>query len=74
MDDGKVDTDDEKLDGLAQAWFLSKYDDKAIVALREAAKLTDDGELDLRRLGLYQILATTQVVLNQQTQVSQKVL
>ena len=33
---------------LAQAWFLSKYDDKAIVALREAAKLTDDGELDLR--------------------------
>ena len=34
VDDGKVDTDDEKLDGLAQAWFLSKYDDKAIVALR----------------------------------------
>jgi hypothetical protein len=49
VDDGKVDTDDEKnWMVLAQAWFLSKYDDKAIVALREAAKLTDDGELDLR--------------------------
>ena len=49
VDDGKVDTDDEKnWIVLAQAWFLSKYDEKAIVALREAAKLTDDGELDMR--------------------------
>ena len=49
VDDGKVETDDEKnWMVLAQAWFLSKYDEKAIVALREAAKLTDDGELDMR--------------------------
>ena len=49
VDDGIVETDDEKnWMVLAQAWFLSKYDDKAIIALREAAKLTDDGELDMR--------------------------
>ncbi|MBI32811.1 MAG: hypothetical protein CMD98_02945 [Gammaproteobacteria bacterium] len=49
VDDGIVDTDDEKnWIVLAQAWFLAKYDEKAIIALREAAKLTDDGELDMR--------------------------
>ena len=49
VDNGIVETDDEKnWMVLAQAWFLSKYDDKAIIALREAAKLTDDGELDMR--------------------------
>ena len=49
VDDGKVETDDEKnWRILAQAWFLSKNDELAIVALREAAKLSEDGELDIR--------------------------
>ena len=33
---------------LSQAWQLSMEDEKAIPALREAARLSDDGELDVR--------------------------
>jgi len=33
---------------LSQAWQLSMEDEKAIPALREAARRTDDGELDIR--------------------------
>ena len=33
---------------LSQAWFLAQEDQMAIIALREAAKLSDDGELDVR--------------------------
>ena len=33
---------------LSQAWFLAANDQMAITALREAAKLSDDGELDIR--------------------------
>ena len=48
IDEGKVDKEEKNWKLLAQAWFLAQYDEKAIVALREAAKLTDDGELDIR--------------------------
>ena len=48
MDEDKVDKEVKNWKILAQAWFLSGYDDPAIVALREAAKLSDDGELDIR--------------------------
>ena len=33
---------------LSQAWFLAQEDQIAIIALRGAAKLSDDGELDVR--------------------------
>ena len=48
IDEGKVDKEEKNWKLLAQAWFLAQYDEKAIVALREAAKLSDDGELDIR--------------------------
>ncbi len=48
MDEDKVDKEVKNYKILAQAWFLSGYDEPAIVALREAAKLSDDGELDIR--------------------------
>ena len=48
MDEDKVDKEVKNWKILAQAWFLSGYDEPAIVALREAAKLSDDGELDIR--------------------------
>jgi len=48
IDEGKVDKDEKNWKLLAQAWFLAQYDKEAIVALREAAKLSDDGELDIR--------------------------
>ncbi len=48
MDEDKVEKEVKNWKILAQAWFLSGYDEPAIVALREAAKLSDDGELDIR--------------------------
>ena len=48
IDEGKVDKEEKNWKLLAQAWFLAQYDKEAIVALREAAKLSDDGELDIR--------------------------
>jgi len=48
IDEGKVDKEEKNWKLLAQAWFLAQYDEEAIVALREAAKLSDDGELDIR--------------------------
>ena len=48
IDEDKVDREVKNWKILAQAWFLSGYDEPAIVALREAAKLSDDGELDIR--------------------------
>jgi len=48
IDEGKVDKEEKNWKLLAQAWFLAQYDEKAVVALREAAKLSDDGELDIR--------------------------
>ncbi|MCW0269842.1 hypothetical protein, partial [Klebsiella pneumoniae] len=33
---------------LSQAWMLSMEDERAVPALQEAARLSDDGELDVR--------------------------
>lgn len=33
---------------LSQAWMLSQEDERAVPALKEAARLSDDGELDVR--------------------------
>jgi len=38
---------------LSQAWTLAMEDEKAIPALKEAARLSDDGELDVRLANAY---------------------
>ena len=48
IDAGQVDLEVKNRRLLSQAWFLAQDDQMAIAALREAAKLSDDGELDIR--------------------------
>ena len=48
IDAGQVDLEVKNWRLLSQAWFLAQDDQMAIAALREAAKLSDDGELDIR--------------------------
>jgi len=45
---GRVAKDAKNYRLLSQAWQLSMEDEKAIPALKEAARLSDDGELDVR--------------------------
>ena len=45
---GRVAKDGKNYRLLSQAWQLSMEDEKAIPALQEAARRTDDGELDVR--------------------------
>ena len=48
IDAGNVATDARNYRLLSQAWSLAQEDEKAIPALIEAARMTDDGELDVR--------------------------
>jgi len=48
IDAGQVDLEVKNWRLLSQSWFLAQDDQMAIEALREAAKLSDDGELDIR--------------------------
>ncbi len=48
FDESIVDKEVKNWRLLSQAWFLAQEDQMAIIALREAAKLSDDGELDVR--------------------------
>jgi hypothetical protein len=48
IDAGQVDLEVKNWRLLSQAWFLAQNDQMAIAALREAAKISDDGELDIR--------------------------
>jgi tetratricopeptide (TPR) repeat protein len=48
MDAGAVPKNEKNYRLLSQAWMLSQEDKKAIPALQAAARLTEDGELDLR--------------------------
>lgn len=60
MDAGRVSKNAKNYRLLSQAWMLSMEDERAVPALLEAAKLSDDGELDVRlgntylNLGKYQ--------------------
>lgn len=45
---GRIAKDGKNYRLLSQAWQLAQEDAKAIPALQEAARLTDDGELDVR--------------------------
>ncbi len=48
MEAGQVKKDAKNWRLLSQAWTLAQEDDKAVPALKEAARLSDDGELDVR--------------------------
>ncbi|MEO1594491.1 MAG: hypothetical protein AAFS02_04515 [Pseudomonadota bacterium] len=48
MDSGAISQDAKNYRLLSQAWTLAAEDDKAIPALREAARRTSDGDLDAR--------------------------
>jgi tetratricopeptide (TPR) repeat protein len=53
MDAGVVPKNQKNYRLLSQAWMLSMEDQKAIPALQEAARLSEDGELDLRLANSY---------------------
>ena len=53
MDAGIVPKIEKNYRLLSQAWMLAQEDKKAIPALQAAAKLADDGELDLRLANSY---------------------
>ncbi|MDH3533073.1 MAG: hypothetical protein OEO82_09090 [Gammaproteobacteria bacterium] len=48
MDAGRVTKNAKNYRLLSQAWMLAMEDEKAIPALKEAARLSTDGELDIR--------------------------
>ncbi len=48
MESGVVQKNAKNYRLLSQAWMLSQEDEKAIPALKEAARMSDDGELDVR--------------------------
>jgi len=48
MDAGRVKRNAKNYRLLSQAWQLAQEDEKSIPALKEAARLSDEGELDLR--------------------------
>lgn len=48
MEAGRVSKNAKHYRLLSQAWMLSMEDERAIPALKEAARLSDDGELDVR--------------------------
>ena len=48
MTDGTIKKNEKNYRLLSQAWQLSQEDEKAIPALTQAARLSDDGELDIR--------------------------
>ena len=53
MDAGVVPKNEKNYRLLSQAWMLSMEDEKAIPALEAAAKLSSDGELDVRLANAY---------------------
>ena len=48
MESGRVPKSAKNYRLLSQAWMLSQEDERAVPALKEAARLSDDGELDVR--------------------------
>ena len=57
MENGRVTGAAKNYRLLSQAWQLSQEDEEAIPALQEAARLSDDGELDIRLGNAYLNLA-----------------
>jgi tetratricopeptide (TPR) repeat protein len=48
MESGRVTKNAKNYRLLSQAWMLSQEDERAVPALKDAARLSDDGELDVR--------------------------
>jgi tetratricopeptide (TPR) repeat protein len=48
MESGRVSKNAKNYRLLSQAWMLSMEDERAVPALKEAARMSDDGELDVR--------------------------
>ena len=48
MNNGTIKKNEKNYRLLSQAWQMSQEDEKAIPALTEAARMSDDGELDIR--------------------------
>lgn len=48
MEAGRVSRNEKNYRLLSQAWMLAMEDEKAVPALTEAARLSDEGELDIR--------------------------
>ena len=48
MENGRIEKDAKNYRLLSQAWTLAAEDEKAIPALQQAARLSDEGELNLR--------------------------
>jgi tetratricopeptide (TPR) repeat protein len=57
MENGTVSKNEKNYRLLSQAWQMSQEDEKAIPALTEAARLSSDGELDVRLGNAYLNLA-----------------
>ena len=57
MEAGRVAKNAKNYRLLSQAWMLAMEDERAIPALQEAARLSDDGELDVRLGNTYLNLA-----------------
>jgi tetratricopeptide (TPR) repeat protein len=53
MADGTVSETERNYRLLAQAWMLSREDQKAIPALQKAANMAEDGEIDIRLANAY---------------------
>jgi tetratricopeptide (TPR) repeat protein len=53
MEEGVVEPSERNYRLLSQAWMLAQEDDKAIPALQEAARRSNDGELDIRLANSY---------------------
>jgi hypothetical protein len=57
LSDGSIESTESNWRLLSQAWQLAQEDEKALPALRRAASLADDGELDVRLAQSYANLA-----------------
>jgi tetratricopeptide (TPR) repeat protein len=53
MESGRVARNAKNYRLLSQAWQLAQEDEKSVPALKEAARLSDEGELDLRLANAY---------------------
>ena len=64
MEAGRVTKNAKNYRLLSQAWMLSMEDERAIPALKDAARLSDDGELDVRLGNTYLNLANYDECIN----------
>jgi len=64
MNSGRVTKNAKNYRLLSQAWMLAQEDERAVPALKEAARLSDDGELDVRLGNTYLNLGNYEECIN----------